>query len=155
MDKTPQLIQLAFAYMQVLPEIQHHAAAVLGRPIQPRAGRILVKLHNPCSTPQGIAFRQRTDRRLKNAGISFQFKVGRAIAQEHTPATGLTQRLFVASTGAVLDQCAVPERHAIEAATTIRTIECFPIHRTLVSRTGVFGRGYPRTGLRTKFHQGY
>src|SRR2546427_776753 len=66
---------------------------------------------------------------------------------------GLTQRLFVASTGAVLDQCAVPERHAIEAATTIRTLECFPIHRTLVSRTGVFGRGYPRTGLRTKFHQ--
>ena len=42
MHETPQLVELAFAHMQIVPEGQHDGATVACHPMQPGTDRILI-----------------------------------------------------------------------------------------------------------------
>jgi hypothetical protein len=70
MYETPQLVELAFADMQIVPEIQHDYATVARHPMQPGTDRVLVHLDDSRGRAQRIAFRQRAHCGLKNRWIS-------------------------------------------------------------------------------------
>ncbi len=133
MDKAPQLVQLAFAHGQVLPQIQHHPPTLLGRSVQPRAGRIFIDLDNPPGRPQRIALRQRADGGFKLRRLGIKFKIGGVHAQRHTPATCPAQRLLLAPRCTVLDQQALIEWATIIGTAPIRTVERVPVHSILPS----------------------
>jgi hypothetical protein len=154
MDKTPQLIQLTLADRQPLPQIQQEVATMTGGPIQPGTDRILVNVDDPCGTAQRISFGQGANRDVKNGWVGFQLKIGCPIPQHHTLTTGPTDRLFVAATGAIFDQQALPPLDAIQAASRIRTVQGFPIHDLLARRPNALERGY-QTCETNATHHGY
>jgi len=154
MDKTPQLIQLTLADRQLLPQIQHDVATMLGGLIQPGTERIVINMHDPCGTAQGISVGQGANRNVKNGRVGFQFKIGCPIPQHHTLTTGPTNRLFVAATGAILDEQALRPLDAIQVASTIRTVQGFPIHDLLAHHPNALERGY-QTCETNATHHGY
>ena len=94
MDKTPQCIQLAFGYVEMLPVGQHHQPTLPGGTIQLRADGIFVTLNNPPCRVDGVTFCQRAHYQFKLFRLRFQTKVSRSVGHCNPPATGLTQRLF-------------------------------------------------------------
>jgi hypothetical protein len=131
MDKTPQLIALAFGDGQVLPQIQQDLPTMLSRPVQPVTGGILVNLHNPSGTPQRIAFGQGTERHLEEHWFGIQITVRRPVPHRHALPTSPTQRLWLAMTGAIFDQPALRKGFSLKSTAAIRAIECLPVHRIL------------------------
>ena len=51
MHETPQLVELAFGDVEVVPQGEHDRTAVACDPIQPSADRIFVHLHDPRRGP--------------------------------------------------------------------------------------------------------
>ena len=48
MHETPQLVELAFAHLQIVPEVQQDSTTVARHPMQPGTDRILVHLDDAC-----------------------------------------------------------------------------------------------------------
>ena len=51
MHETPQLVELAFPHMQVVPQGKHNCAAVVRDTIEPGVDRVFVHLDNPPCGP--------------------------------------------------------------------------------------------------------
>ena len=66
MHETPQLVKLALAHMQIVPEVQEDGATVAGHSMQPGTDRVLVDLDDACRRADRIAFRSCPHGRLKN-----------------------------------------------------------------------------------------
>src|SRR6266852_4094526 len=110
MYKTPQLVKLAFAHMQIVPEVQHDCATVACNPMQPGTDRVLVYLDDSCGRAQRIAFRQRAHRGLKTT-------IRCPVTQDHTPFARFTPRPRLSTAGPVLDQ--IPLRKGLPVTPTV------------------------------------
>jgi hypothetical protein len=131
MDEAPEFIPLAFRHVEVLPVHQHHPSALTGGAMQPRADRLFVSLDNPCCGVDGMALCQCPHGKFEKFWISFEPKVRWSVRHGDPLTTGLTQRLFLSMTGAILHQPALAKRPTIAGARPIGAIESFPVHRIL------------------------
>jgi hypothetical protein len=72
MHVTLQLVKLAFAHMQIVPEVQYDGATVARHPMQPGADGILVHLDDSRGRAQRIAFRSACTAVSKIAGSAYR-----------------------------------------------------------------------------------
>jgi hypothetical protein len=79
----------------------------------------------------GIALCQCPHGKFEKFWISFEPKVRCSVRHCDPLTTGLTQRLFLSMTGAILHQPALAKRPAVAGARPIGAIESFPVHRIL------------------------
>src|SRR5216683_1282667 len=103
MHETPQLVELAFAHMQIVPEVQQDGATVARHPMQPGTDRVLIHLDDSRSGAQRIASAS-AHRGLKNRRISLQPVIRCAVTQDHTRFARCTPRPRLPTAGTVLDQ---------------------------------------------------
>jgi hypothetical protein len=104
MPETPQRLELAFAHMQSVPEVQPDGATVARHPMQPGTDRILVHLDDAGGRAQGIAFRQRPHCGLTNRRIGLQAVIRGTVTPDHTRFARCTPRPRLPTAGPVLDQ---------------------------------------------------
>src|SRR5437867_253040 len=98
---------------------------MLGRPVQPITGCILVYLHNVGGAPQRIAFGQCSDHRLEDHRSRIQIPVGPPVPHRHTLSTSDTTPVS-AYDWIHLDQPALTKGNPINSTGTIRTIKSLP-----------------------------
>jgi len=96
--------------VEVLPVQQHHQATLTGGAMQPRAARIFVSLDNPSCGVDGIPLCQCPHGEFEKFWISFEPEICCGVSQRNPLATGLTQRLFLSMTGAILHQQTLTKR---------------------------------------------
>src|SRR3989442_15075849 len=92
MHETPQLVELAFAYMQIVPEIQHDYATVARHPMPPGTDRVLVHVDDSRGRAQRMAFCQRTHCGLTNRWIGLQAVIRGTVTQDHPRFARFTPR---------------------------------------------------------------
>ena len=131
MYKAPQLIQLAFGHGQPLPQVEHDQPALHRCTVQPGTSSIFIDLDDPPGGTQGIAFSQRTDRRVEKRWRGVQFKRGRAGIQGNAPSTCTAPRLFLPTRRAIFDQQSLVKWAPVTRAAAIRTVECVPVQSIL------------------------
>src|SRR6266568_6454783 len=141
MHETPQLVELACADMQIVPEIQHDSATVARHPMPPGTDRVLVHVDDSRGRVQRMAFRQRAHRGLKNRWISIQAVIRCTITQDPTPFARFTPCSRRPTAGTVLDQISLRKGLPVITAVAVRTVQGFPIPGLAPSCHSVFTRG--------------
>ena len=127
--ETPQLVELAFAHMQIVPERQHNHAAVTSSAREPGADGVLTHLDDPPGRTQRITFRQGADRKLENRPLGLQAIIGCGVTQDDTRSARFTHRSPSSAAAAVLGQASVAKRLAVLATVAVGAVQRFPIHR--------------------------